>query len=154
MYVRRILFATDGSPAALRAAERLAHMVRNNQETSVTVVAALPQRPILPSSPPPESEAEREMGLRREAERAVARTAQVFASWGLPWSGKVVDGDCACTAIARAAEEDLSDLIAMSCVECVFDDTGLPKDVNLTDEVMRRASVPVLVLPGEGAVAH
>ena len=98
MHVRRILFATDGSPAALRAADRLAHMVRNNQETSVTVVAALPQRAILPDDPAPESEAERELGLRREAWQAVSRTAQVFQSWGLPWSAKVIDGDCACTA--------------------------------------------------------
>jgi nucleotide-binding universal stress UspA family protein len=147
MHVRRILFATDGSPAALQAADKLAFLVRNNQETSISIVAALPQGPILPNAPAPESEAERELLLTRQAQHAVYKTAGVFARWGLPWSGKVVLGDCACTAIAKAADEELCDLIAMSSRERVFDDTGLPAGVNLTDEVMQRAGVPVLVIP-------
>ena len=84
MNVRRILFATDGSAEALQAADKVAFLVRNNQETTVSIVAALPPRPNFPASPVLESEAEREKLLRGRAKHAVDKTARVFAAWGLP----------------------------------------------------------------------
>src|SRR5579862_5979136 len=139
---RRVLFATDGSPNALHAAEAIAGMAGHSQEMSVTVVAALgPARGATVRIPAPGE------SLQERAQRALHDTCTVFRLYGIPYTGAIVRGDCACTAIVDAARRDLCDLIAMGSTETPFVAESALGSPNLTDEVMQRALVPVLVIP-------
>jgi len=138
------MFASDGSPASLKAAEAVARIAATNQETTVTVVVTLPKE--LVGEPNSESDVAQQRKIRSHAERALIATGAVFQRWGIPHDDRLVTGDCACTAVAKAAREDMSDLIAMNCTEHAFTPEGKASN-NLTAEVMQRAHVPVLVIP-------
>ena len=148
MFFRRILFATDGSEAAIRAATELARMSGRDSETSVTVVAAVPH--------PDSGDASQhwihpEGDSQSAAAKALNKTEAVFLKYGIPHSGLVVEGDCACTAIAAAARHDLCDLIVLSGEEKAEVADGEPSAERLAEEVRRRANVPVLLVPGRSA---
>jgi nucleotide-binding universal stress UspA family protein len=146
MLFRRIMFASDGSPASLKAAEAIARIAATNQETTVTVVVTLPKE--LDDEPESETDTALRNKVRQHAQRALSATGAVFQRWGIPHDDRLITGDCACTAVARAAKEDMCDLIAMNCTEHALTPDGKASN-NLTAEVMQRAHVPVLVIPAQ-----
>lgn len=147
MHFRRILFATDGSDAAIRAATALAQMSGRDQETSVTVVAAVPNAIDAAESDESQAWIHPDGDSRAAANRALNKTEAVFLKWGIPHSGLIVEGDCACTAIAAAARHDLCDLIVLSGEEKAEVADGESSTERLAEEVRRRATVPVLLVP-------
>jgi nucleotide-binding universal stress UspA family protein len=144
---KRILVPTDGSDLSLLAAQHVADAAAGAPDVHVTVIVAI--APVDPEkSDLDEATVKRQNDhMRREAELALNRTAQVFDERNISHTARVIIGDPVSVAIADEADTGHYDLIAMASRGL-----GLPKTDHhyigsVTEHVLRRVKVPVLVLP-------
>ena len=144
---KRILVPTDGSDLSLLAAEHVADISAGHPEVHVTVIVA-----IAPTDPAKSDMEEftitrQNEHMRHEAELALDRTGHLFAEREISHTMKIIQGDPVSAAIAEEADSGHYDLIAMASRGL-----GIPKDDrhyigSVTEHVLRRVNVPVLVLP-------
>ena len=128
----RILFYTDGSSAAMRAADKLAQLVVPQQNAQVMLVA------FLPSDGDPDKVSE-----------ALESTEAVFRVYGVGPLKTVIDSESAFDALLTESRRDAYDVVAIAGP----DEGGLTDGVNdskgtiSTMDFLQQVRIPVLIVP-------
>lgn len=143
---QRILLPTDGSPAALDAADQLAALLHDNKETRVTIAVVI--APTDPRSSDMEADiVERQnASMRRSAQRALDATAARIAKAGVRHTTRLLEGDPVSKVIVHEARTGY-DLIAMGSRGMGMDEQDHHYIGSVAERVIRRAGLPVLVFP-------
>ena len=143
----RILFPTDGSPAAARAMDAVADLAARNPAASVTVVTVIHPRDPRESDLAETLVQTQNAHMRARANEALREAVAIFKRRDVPVEAKTLEGDPVSSVIAAEAKEGRYDLIAMGSrgMSLQKDDLGYVGSV--TEHVMRRVQTPVLVIP-------
>lgn len=144
---KKILVPTDGSPAARHAAAALAVLLKSVSDAHVTIVVAIAPMDWDLTDFDAEFVTEQNRQMRQNAERAIAKTVDIFAGHGIAHTTKILDGSPVSAAIAREAGAGEYDLIAMSSRGMSRQADALHYMGSITEHVIRRVSIPVLVIP-------
>jgi nucleotide-binding universal stress UspA family protein len=136
----RIVIAVDGSDEAQRAARRGLQLARVFDAT-VTVLSVVEQKALRLT----ETSAERTR-LRERGEEALTDTEELASELGHPVTTTLSEGKPAVQISEYAAEQD-ADLIVVGRQGL----TGLGRRLlgGVTEQILHRSDVPVLVVPGE-----
>jgi len=136
----RMVIAVDGSDEARRAAARGLRLARAFDAT-VDVLSVVEHGAIRLT----ETATERDR-LRERGAEAIDEIAELAAELGQPVSTRLVDGKPA-VQITRVADERDADLVVVGRQGA----TGLGRRLlgGVTEQVLHRSDVPVLVVPGE-----
>jgi nucleotide-binding universal stress UspA family protein len=142
----RILFPTDGSEAALSAADQLAACLKGSAMSRVTVlVVTAPTDPDL-SDLSPDLVERRNAGLRRRAQRALDATAARLARQGVAYTTRILEGDPVSKSIAEEARHGY-DLIAIGSRGMGMAEEDQHYLGSVAERVIRRTTLPILVFP-------
>lgn len=148
---KKILLPSDGSEAALHAAREVASLCTSIREAQVTVLVVILPLDTENTDFDIEFVEAHNSQVRRQGESALEKTTRVLAEFDVRHSGKILEGNPASAVIAREAECGDYDLIAMSSRGMGLQTDKLRYMGSVTEHVIRRVHVPVLVLPvGEG----
>ncbi|HVK02331.1 MAG TPA: universal stress protein [Armatimonadaceae bacterium] len=145
---KKVLVPTDGSPASLRAAEAVAALVAPAKD-SVDVTLILAIAPIKPEETDLDADivTRQNANMRQAAQRALDKTSAVFDEYGIKHDTRVIEGDPVSAAIASEAETGGYDVIAMGSRGMGMQKGDVHYIGSVTERVIRRVGVPVLVLP-------
>ena len=149
---KKILFPTDGSDAALRAAELVARLAEPVVDAFVTVVIAIAPFEAAESDLDEEVVRQQNAQITAKARRALEMTSAVFARNRIPYESKIIGGKPVSAAIAQEAERGGYDVIAMGSRGMSMQRDDLHYLGSVTERVIRRVSLPVVVLPVHKAV--
>ena len=144
---KTILFPTDGSPAALDAARVVADLAARQKDLHVTIVSSI--APYDPS----ETDFGAEMvemqntRMRQAAGRALEATSKVFNGLHVANTTKIVCGDPVSASLAKEVNQGKYDLVAMASRGMAMQKDDLQYVGSVTEHLIRRVSVPVLVIP-------
>jgi len=143
----KILLPTDASATAKTAAEIVANQIPAGSDTTVTIILVI--QPLKPDETDfDEDVVERHnQKMQEKAQEALNLTARIFANRGIAHTAKIVEGDPVSTAIAHEAEIGDYDLIAMGSRGLGMAKNNLHYLGSVTEHVIRRVSIPVLVIP-------
>ena len=144
---RKILVPTDGSKPALRAAEILAARLAPVQGARVTVAVAIAPMDWNLTAFDIDFVKEQNKQMRANAERVLEKTTAVFAKQDIPYTTVVLEGNPVSAAIAHEACVGGYDLIAMSSRGMGKQADDLHYMGSVTEHVIRRVAIPVLVIP-------
>ena len=145
---QRILLPTDGSQAALCAAHSVADLAAPlGQTVHVTIVAAIAPIRAERSDLDERIVALQNQNLRCHAQSVLESTATLFAARGIPHGLRVLEAEPVSEAILREAEAERYDLIAMGSRGMGMSRNDWRHVGSVTERVIRRSPVPVLVLP-------
>lgn len=136
-----ILIAVDGSDEARRAARRGLH-IANAFDATVTVLSVVERKALQLTETSTEK-----ARLRERGERALTETEELAAALGQSVTTELTEGKPAVRISEYAAEQD-ADLIVVGRQGV----TGLGRHLlgGVTERVLHRSDVPVLVAPDEG----
>ena len=144
---KNILVPTDGSPAALYAAESLAARLRPITGAQVTIVVVIAPMDWNLTDFDTKFVSEQNRQMRLHAERVLTKTAGIFAKQCIAHTSKVIEGNPVSAALAREAGTGSYDLIVMSSRGIGGQADSLRYMGSVTEHVIRRVSTPVLVIP-------
>src|SRR5579871_6205662 len=143
---KKILVPTDGSAAALHAAQTIA--VRFTPASAqVTIVVVIAPIDLNLTDFDPEFVTEQNRQMRLNAERVLTKTGDIFAKRGIACTPKIIEGNPVSAAIACEARAGDYDLIAMSSRGMGKQADTLHYLGSVTEHIIRRVSTPVLVIP-------
>ena len=145
--LRNILLPTDGSSSALLAAETLAEMIAAPSESKVTIAIAIEPLSIETTDYDPDIIERQNSKMRDRAQAALDLTGRVFARKDIPFVTKIVEGDPVSAALANEAESGEYDVIAMGSRGLGMQKNNLHYLGSVTEHVIRRVAIPVLVIP-------
>ncbi len=145
--MKKILFPTDGSPAALLAATEAAKQFSGLQNIEVTVVLAVAYYDESEADFGEELVRQRNTSMKRRADAAVTETSAVFSAADILVTTKVIEGDPVSAAIANEAQSGGYDLIAMGSRGLSLEKEKLSYVGSVAQHLLRRVSIPVLVIP-------
>ncbi len=143
---KKVLVPTDGSATALRAAEIIAETIGSEPGVEVTLVLAI--APLRPGETDYDDEIvdRHNASMRDRAESTLQATAHVFQRHGIGCNTKVIEGDPVSLALAHEAENGY-DIIAMGSRGMGMQKSDLHYLGSVTEHVIRRSNIPVLVIP-------
>lgn len=148
---KKILLPTDGSAASLQAASTVASFLGASEGVEVTIILSIcPMNPV-------ESDYDESFVLRhnetmrRRAEEALAKTARLFAARGVTAVTKVIEGDPVSAAIESEIRSGNYDVVAMGSRGLGMQKTDLHYLGSVTEHVIRRVDIPVLVIPAQAS---
>jgi nucleotide-binding universal stress UspA family protein len=144
---KKILLPSDGSEAALHATREVASLVTAKGEAQITVLVVILPLDTENTDFDLEFVEAHNAQVRRQAEIALEKTTRTLAEFGVPHTGKILEGNPASAVIAREAECGDYDVIAMSSRGMGMQTDKLRYMGSVTEHVIRRVHVPVLVLP-------
>ncbi|MFM7320271.1 MAG: universal stress protein [Armatimonadota bacterium] len=142
----RILFPTDGSEAALDAADLLARSLKSSPATRVTVLVVTAPTDPESSDLSPDLVEHRNASLRRTAQRALDATAARLARGGIAYATRILEGDPVSKVIADESRHGY-DLIAIGSRGMGMSEEDHHYLGSVAERVIRRAGLPVLVFP-------
>jgi len=144
---QHVLLPTDGSTASLQATDVLARLAAPDRPLQVTIAVVVV--PLSPTDSDFRTEflAEHNAGLRRHGQLAADRAVEHLRASGAVCTTKVLEGKPVSAVLAREAETGGYDLIVMSSRGLGQQQDRLRYLGSVTEHVIRRASVPVLVVP-------
>jgi nucleotide-binding universal stress UspA family protein len=143
----KILVPTDGSPAALHAAEFVTTHLAPNRGTKVTVVIVIAPIGLKQTDFDVEFVEQQNRRIRKNAECVLAKITDVFARNNIAVTARILEGNPVSAEIAREATDGGYDLIVMSSRGMGKQSDSLHYIGSVTEHVMRRVNVPVLVIP-------
>jgi nucleotide-binding universal stress UspA family protein len=144
---KKILVPTDGSPAALHAAETIAARLKPGSNLQVTIIVAIAPMDWNLTDFDTEFVVEQNRQMHTNAERVLAKTRDIFARHGIAYTAKILEGNPVSAAIACEADTGGYDLIVMSSRGMGRQADSLHYMGSVTEHVIRRVSTPVLVIP-------
>lgn len=144
---RKILLPTDGSEAATRAAEMVASLISAADGVGVTLLVAIAPLSAERSDLDEGLIAQRNAQMRKSADEALKRAAQVFTDRGIVPSTKIIEGDPTSQAIADEVAGGGYDLVALGSRGMGMQKGDRRYIGSVTEHVVRRVDIPVLVLP-------
>jgi nucleotide-binding universal stress UspA family protein len=145
--LRNILLPTDGSTAALLAAETLADLVAAPSETTVTVAIVIEQLSVDSTDYDDEVVGRHNEKMRERAQSALDATCRVLGRKGISHAQKIVEGDPVSVALAHEIENGQYDAIAMGSRGLGMQKNNLHYLGSVTEHVIRRVDIPVIVIP-------
>ena len=144
---QRILFPTDGSTASLQAIEAVIGLASPQRELSVTVAVVI--SPLAPD----QSDYKREyvdkhnVWLRKEAQLAADRAVEKLRAPGVTCTTKILEGRPVSAVLAKEVAGGNYELLVMSSRGLGYEQDTLHYLGNVTEHLIRRISIPVLVVP-------
>ena len=144
---KHILVPTDGSKAALEAAEAVGRLASGAADVHVTAVVVIAPYDIENTDYDPAIVEQRNAMIRRHAEEALKTTASTLAERGVACSIKILEGDPVSAILARETRLGGYDLIAMSSRGLSKQKDSLHYLGGVTEHLIRRSQIPVLVIP-------
>jgi nucleotide-binding universal stress UspA family protein len=144
---KNILLPTDGSTLALRAAEIVAEQATTVPGAHVTIAVAIALGDINHSDLDEEVLKRQNERIRHHAEDALKTVAAIFERRGVAHAIKVLEGDPTSAAVATEAETGNYDLIVMSSRGLGMSRSDPHYAGSVTEHVIRRVNIPVLVIP-------
>lgn len=145
---KSILLPTDGSATALRAAQEVATLAKGTSEPpKITVVLAIAPLTVGQSDFDDEIVMRQNARMREHAETALATTASIFAEQDLACATKIIEGDPVSLALSREVAAGGYDMVAMGSRGLGMQKSDLHYLGSVTEHVIRRVSIPVLVIP-------
>ena len=144
---KHIIVPIDGSPASHRAAVQVAELFPAVSETRITLLLAVSTMKAEDTDFDPEVVRKHNTSLYQKAEAALERAAAMFALRGHKVATKVVEGDPISAAIANEVANSDADLIVMGSRGMGMDKSDMHYLGSVTEHVIRRVDVPVLVIP-------
>ena len=145
----KILIATDGSKHSEKAAEKALEMARLTGGKVTALYVADVSNYFAPVDMSYNIADETIGGMRnlvlKDGEAAVKRVEEMAKAAGIPFEGKIIEGNPA-NDIMKFAEESKEDLIVMGGIGR----TGLEKFLlgSVAEKVVRNSRVPVMVVRG------
>lgn len=142
----RILLPTDGSHAALSAADQLANCLKGVDTPRVTVLV------VTAPTDPDDSDLsvsriqERNASLRRSAQHALDSTAARLARAGVAYTTRILEGDPVSKVVVDESKNGF-DLIAIGSRGLGMDEGDQRYLGSVAERVIRRSGLPVLVFP-------
>lgn len=143
---KKILIPTDGSGTSLRAAETIAKTIAD-PETDVTLILAIAPLRVEDTDYDEEIVQKHNDSMRERADCTLKTTARVFARYNVKCETKVIEGDPVSLAIANEASDHGYDCIAMGSRGMGMQKSDLHYLGSVTEHVIRRVGIPVLVIP-------
>ncbi|MDQ2688491.1 MAG: universal stress protein [Armatimonadota bacterium] len=144
---KKILVPTDGSATALRAAQAVAALVVDTPDVQITIALAIKPLSAEDTDFDEEIVARQNARMREQAERALVLTANAFKERGVNCQTKVIEGDPVSRTIADEAENGGYDLIAIGSRGLGMQKGDIHYLGSVTERVIRRVTIPVLVVP-------
>ena len=144
---KKILVPTDGSATAQRAAQEVAALASRVSDVHVTVVLAINPLDTGTSDYDEETVARYNTRMREKAEEALRAAAKIFGEHNVACATKIIEGDPVSLAVAKEAESGNYDILAMGSRGLGMQKNDLHYLGSVTEHVIRRVSIPVLVIP-------
>jgi len=144
---RRILFPTDGSSASLQAADAISQLVGGGGDIQVTIAVVISPVSATQSDYRTESIEPHNAWLRSEAKRIADGVVEVLRAPGLTCAVKILEGKPVSALLAQEAAAGQYDLVVMSSRGLGQQHDQLRYLGSVTEHVIRRVSIPVLVVP-------
>ena len=144
---KKILVPTDGSATAQRAAQEVAALASRVSDVHVTVVLAINPLDTGTSDYDEETVARYNTRMREKAEEALRAAAKIFRENNIACATKIIEGDPVSLAVAKEAESGAYDILAMGSRGLGMQKNDLHYLGSVTEHVIRRVSIPVLVIP-------
>jgi len=145
--LRNILLPTDGSGSALLAAETLADLISAPAETKVTVAIIIEPLSVETTDYDQAIIDRQNDKMRERAQAALDATGSVLSRKGITYETKIVEGDPVSLAIANEVQTGAYDVVAMGSRGLGMQKNNLHYLGSVTEHVIRRVGVPVLVIP-------
>jgi len=143
---KRVLLPTDGSAAALCAAEFVADLAAQN-DAHVNLVVAIAPYSTEKTDWAPEVVDRQNAHMREQAELALEKSARPFIEKGVSHATHIIEGDPVSAAIAEETQNGQYDAIAMASRGLGMARSDRNYIGSVTEHVIRRVSIPVLVVP-------
>lgn len=148
---QKILVPVDGTPKSLRAAEAVAELVAGRPNVCVTLALVIEALQSENSDYDEATVTALNAQARERAQCALASAARVIAERGIVHQTKVLTGEPVSAVIAQEAAEGGHDLVAMGSRGLGMQRADPHYLGSITEHVIRRVSIPVLVLPNRPA---
>jgi nucleotide-binding universal stress UspA family protein len=145
--LRKVLFPTDGSSAALIAAETLSELIAMPSDAHVTVAIVIEPLSADATDYDEEIVDRHNEKMRERAQVTLDATCRIFARKNVAYTAKVVEGDPVSVALAREVESGEYDAIVMGSRGLGMKKNNLHYLGSVTEHVIRRVGIPVLVIP-------
>lgn len=144
---KQILFPTDGSPASLEAAQRLASLLSGIADVKVTLAAAF--TPIDPETTDYEAEAAAKHNtfLRKQASNYLSQASRFFEERRVPIAYRVLEGQPISGALASEADAGPYDAVVMGSRGMGMMEAEDNYLGSVTEHVIRKVTKPVIVIP-------
>jgi len=146
---QHILFPTDGSDASLQAALAIKRLTNPQSRLNATIAVVI--SPL--SAEQTDCQAafldQHNAWLRKEAQRMADRAVEQLRASGVVCTTKVLEGRPVSAVLATEAASGNYDLIVMSNRGMGHQQDSLRYVGRVTEHLIRRASIPVLVVPTE-----
>jgi nucleotide-binding universal stress UspA family protein len=146
---QRILIPVDGSAASLQAVDMAARLASPQGPLHVTVAVAISPLSAAESDYRTEYLEPHNAWLRTEAQRIADRAIEPFRAKGATCATKVLEGKPVSAVLAKEASTGQYDLVVMSSRGMGQQHDRLRYLGSVTEHVIRRVSIPVLVVPIE-----
>jgi len=146
---KKILFPTDGSIAARRTAELASSFLGDLHDVEVTVLVAVAYYDESEADYGEEFIRTRNRWMRQKAEKAAALAVAAFSEKGIKAEPLIVEGDPVSAAISEEAKKGDYNLIVMGSRDMSLEKEQLSYVGSVTQHVLRRVSIPVLVIPAQ-----
>ena len=145
--LRNILLPTDGSKAALFAADTLADLIASVPDVQVTVAIVTEPMTAFNSDYDEDTVAVQNAKMHDAAVTALAKTARVLEHKSIPCVTKIIEGDPVSAALARDIQDGSYDAIAMGSRGMGMQTSDPHYLGSVTEHVIRRSHIPVIVVP-------
>jgi nucleotide-binding universal stress UspA family protein len=146
---QRLLIPVDGSAASLQAIDVATRLAGPQGPLHVTVAVAISPLSAEESDYRAEYLEPHNAWLRTEAQRIADRAIEPFRRKGAKCATKILEGKPISAVLAKEAASGQYDLVVMSSRGMGQQQDRLRYLGSVTEHVIRRVSVPVLVVPAE-----
>ena len=144
---RHILFPTDGSPASLEAARRIASLLAADSGVKVTLAVAF--TPVDPATTDyePEVAAKHNTYLRKQAGNYLSKASAIFEERRIPVAFRVLEGRRISAVLAEEAQEGPYDAVVMGSRGMGMEESSDNYLGSVTEHLIRQVSKPIVVIP-------
>lgn len=144
---KKILVPTDGSKAAYEAANVVGRLGAGTADLQASAVVVIAPYDTENTDFDPLVVEQRNTAMRRHAEEALKMTTDALSENGITCTAKVLEGGPVSAILAREARSGGYDLIAMSSRGMGRQRDSLHYLGSVTEHLIRRSQIPVLVIP-------
>jgi nucleotide-binding universal stress UspA family protein len=146
---QHIMFPTDGSTASLEAVQAVKRLTTPQSRLKATIVVVISPLTAEQSDCQADFLEQHNAWLRREAQRMADRAVEQFRASGVVCATKILEGRPVSAVLATEAAGGTYDLIVMSSRGMGHQEDPLHYVGRVTEHLIRRVSIPVLVVPVE-----
>lgn len=146
---QHVMFPTDGSAASLQAAVAVTRLVSSPSRLNATIVVVISPLTAGQSDCEADFLEKHNAWLRREAQLIADRAVEQFRGTGVVCTTKVLEGRPVSAVLAKEAAGGKYDLVVMSSRGMGHQEDSLRYVGRVTEHLIRRLSIPMLVVPAE-----